>query len=438
MQNINLNNYEAFLLDYFEGNLTELEIIELKQFANLNPQLNINLNAIELPILKSKNNTFEFKNSLKKDDFYTENEEVILYLENKLPQNKLSEFKQKLSENASLQIAVNEFKKVYFIPETVKEKLNKENYYISHNYNLQFLLFNYFEGNLTHSEKLKFEDELISNKILQNEIKLYSKTKQIAENVVFDKSILYKLNAFEIKNLSIDSEAKFFPNTINRADLTLKFPNKNNLKKSSTKIITLYNSFKFVAVAALIILVINICLKLFLNQNYIGKSMFTSNLKFHSHKLVAKNNSIASINPYLLKNASFNSMQNSIKTTVIKNNTNITNDSLNFNNNKTLVNSTLKKDSIINNNSFKIATTTTSNSTIDFEKIEPLLVIKEIQENNEEEDLVPVYQVKKSNFWSKLVNLSNNLNLLGLKALKTKTNTNNYSIAYKSFAIEKK
>ena len=309
MQNINLNNYEAFLLDYFEGNLTELEIIELKQFANLNPQLNINLNAIELPILKSKNNTFEFKNSLKKDDFYTENEEVILYLENKLPQNKLSEFKQKLSENASLQIAVNEFKKVYFIPETVKEKLNKENYYISHNYNLQFLIFNYFEGNLTHSEKLKFEDELILNKILQNEIKLYSKTKQIAENVVFDKSILYKLNAFEIKNLSIDSEAKFFPNTINRADLTLKFPNKNNLKKSSTKIITLYNSFKFVAVAALIILVINICLKLFLNQNYIGKSMFTSNLKFNSHKLVAKNNSIASINPYLLKNASVNSMK---------------------------------------------------------------------------------------------------------------------------------
>ena len=64
-------------------------------------------------------------------------------------------------------------------------------------------------------------------------------------------------------------------------------------------------------------------------------------------------------------------------------------------------------------------------------------MMKEIKEN-EEDDFETIIPVKKSNFWSKAVNLANNLNILGFKTLKAKENNNNYSIAYKSFVIEKK
>jgi hypothetical protein len=443
MSKINLNNYEAYLLDYFEDNLNELDCIELKQFVKLNPQLNINFDDINLPVLNVDTNEFENKNTLKKKKHDYENQLILAYLENCLSANELFEFEQKLSVDVELQKAVNEFKKTYFKQDLSNEKLNKNQFYISNNYKLQLLIFNYFEGNLNQSEKIKFEDDLISNKFLQNEIKLYTKTKLIAESVRLNKSNLYKSEVDEIINLTKELELQHFPATINQPELKIIYPNKNELKKSTTKILTLFNSIKYAAVAACVLFVITFMFNLLMPQNQFGKSLYTSNFKFYSQKLnkttyfhsINKSNSIFNSTLSLKHiNSTNNLVKNNFNNKIYNNNYY---DSLNHQSNKMLVKSIVNKDSLINNLDVKIASTLKIDTINNSEKLEPLLVIKEINEH-EEEEIELINPVKKSNFWSKAVNLANNLNVLGLKAIKAKENNNNYSIAYKSFAIEKK
>ena len=47
MEKINKHNYEAWFLDYSEGNLSENEIIELNRFLSLNPELKVELENFE-------------------------------------------------------------------------------------------------------------------------------------------------------------------------------------------------------------------------------------------------------------------------------------------------------------------------------------------------------------------------------------------------------
>lgn len=178
-------------------------------------------------------------------------------------------------------------------------------------------------------------------------------------------------------------------------------------------------------------------------QNQFGKSLYTSNFKFYSQKLnkttyfhsINKSNSIFNSTLSLKHiNSTNNLVKNNFNNKIYNNNYY---DSLNHQSNKMLVKSIVNKDSLINNLDVKIASTLKIDTINNSEKLEPLLVIKEINEH-EEEEIELINPVKKSNFWSKAVNLANNLNVLGLKAIKAKENNNNYSIAYKSFAIEKK
>jgi len=66
MKTINKNNYEAFLLDYFEGNLSSEMRTELMLFLENNPDLQIDLNDLDFPVLDAHNVTYPFKNELKK------------------------------------------------------------------------------------------------------------------------------------------------------------------------------------------------------------------------------------------------------------------------------------------------------------------------------------------------------------------------------------
>ena len=49
MSRINLDNYEAFLLDHMEGKLNVQDLAELKAFSLLHPELNIDLEQDSLP-----------------------------------------------------------------------------------------------------------------------------------------------------------------------------------------------------------------------------------------------------------------------------------------------------------------------------------------------------------------------------------------------------
>ena len=77
---INIENYEAFLLDYMEGNISTEDLVALQIFAAQHPHLNIDLNDMELVELNSDAVSFEGKNNLKK----VSDEQFVAYIENQL------------------------------------------------------------------------------------------------------------------------------------------------------------------------------------------------------------------------------------------------------------------------------------------------------------------------------------------------------------------
>ncbi len=131
MQKINLHNYEAFLLDYLDGNLNADDLAELKTFALLNPQLDIDFSADELPSFKATQLNFENKTSLFKtpEDIY--NEELLNYIEGNLSKQDKLNFELKLTTNSALAKEVELYKKTKLITDSsviypTKNELKKQ------------------------------------------------------------------------------------------------------------------------------------------------------------------------------------------------------------------------------------------------------------------------------------------------------------------------
>lgn len=69
MEKINLNNYEAFFLDYVEGALSDKQLVELKTFLQENPHLQEALDDFEAISLKEEESaTFDLKHTLVREE----------------------------------------------------------------------------------------------------------------------------------------------------------------------------------------------------------------------------------------------------------------------------------------------------------------------------------------------------------------------------------
>jgi len=71
--NINRSNYEAYLLDWMEGNLTVELQQELKAFLAANPDLQVDLELDEWIKLAEPEQIFELKDRLKRGVINQEN-----------------------------------------------------------------------------------------------------------------------------------------------------------------------------------------------------------------------------------------------------------------------------------------------------------------------------------------------------------------------------
>jgi hypothetical protein len=122
--NINKENYEAYFLDYIEGNLDDNVIAALEEFLNSNPQLRLLLGEFEFVSLQPKTITFPDKNKIYKHEFakmeitdVNFGDFCIAYLEGLLPDDKRNEFDLLLKKDPLLQKEVNVYKKVYVKPD---------------------------------------------------------------------------------------------------------------------------------------------------------------------------------------------------------------------------------------------------------------------------------------------------------------------------------
>lgn len=103
MHKINIHNYEAYLLDFSEGNLTGEFQVELELFLIQHPELEINLDELILATLEEDSLAFSNKHSLKRSESDLVSEtQFIAYVENQLSGREKLELEKSCATNPSL------------------------------------------------------------------------------------------------------------------------------------------------------------------------------------------------------------------------------------------------------------------------------------------------------------------------------------------------
>ena len=128
MNTINIHNYEAYLLDYLENNLSDNQQIELLVFLEEHPELNIELNDLSNnPLVCDDSIVFENKNKLKQIAIESL---MIAEMEGVSSENDSKELKELLALQPILQKDFDIYKKTVLIPSKIvfldKESLRKE------------------------------------------------------------------------------------------------------------------------------------------------------------------------------------------------------------------------------------------------------------------------------------------------------------------------
>lgn len=410
MSKINSHNYEAFLVDYFDGNLSDVLITELKAFVIANPQLNIDLDDMDLPSFSEEGIEAGFKNDLKKTDTFLEDEELINYLENNLTEADKKIFEVKLVNDIALNNELNGYKKTILINEPAlvfNEKaglVKTDDDLILNNSALA-----YIEGQLEASGKLQFEAELKTNSTLQKEVSLFNKTKL-------------------------------------EATTSIQFPDKGSLKKE-TKVIALFSFRKLASMAAAILLLIGLAFVFnYYNSKPIISDQLANSISNNVNKVI---DTIDSLNLATTKSKALiaNNVTNAAESkspskgnrkdlNIAKTNTVV----LNENEILPLANNLIENESkavFANNNTSKVDTTNTllsnlNSTTPKFSKQNYLIV-----EVAEEEEAIVSTTVKKG-FWKRAVDIAKQANKLGIKSLDgEETPDKNYVLSFNSFSVEK-
>lgn len=410
MSKINSHNYEAFLVDYFDGNLSDVLITELKAFVIANPQLNIDLDDMDLPSFSEEGIEAGFKNDLKKTDTFLEDEELINYLENNLTEADKKIFEVKLVNDIALNNELKGYKNTILINEPAlvfnekAELVKTDDDLILNNSALAYL-----EGQLEASGKLQFEAELKTNSTLQKEVALFNKTKL-------------------------------------EATTSIQFPDKVSLKKE-TKVIALFSFRKLASMAAAILLLIGLAFVFnYYNSKPIIPNQLANSISNNVNKVI---DTIDSLNLATTKSKALiaNNVTNAAESkspskgnrkdlNIAKTNTVV----LNENEILPLANNLIENESkavFANNNTSKVDTTTTllsnlNSTTPKFSKQNYLIV-----EVAEEEEAVASTTVKKG-FWKRAVDIAKQANKLGIKSLDgEETPDKNYVLSFNSFSVEK-
>jgi len=185
LETINIHNYEAFFLDFLDGNLSESEMKELSRFLQKNPSLKEELDSFEEITLEPSNIKFENKQELIKQTQaqhfeITEFEYLcVADIENDSNNEELKQLKKELS--------VSENKAIYTIFHKVKLQANKKivfsnkskllKKYVSVNFRTvisvasaaAILLFFVLKGDFVNNDSSDNTGKQLAEKVIKNE-----------------------------------------------------------------------------------------------------------------------------------------------------------------------------------------------------------------------------------------------------------------------------
>lgn len=222
MITLDINNYEGFLLDYFEGNLAPEQIDALKAFAAKHPELDIDLNDtpfIPLSFDDEATTVFENKSSLKKNTLVVDENLAFEYIENQLSAEAKLKFENELKSKPALAKELALYQQTLLSSDpSVRFELRSELYHLEGD---AALLFNYTENTISASER-----------------------QLIDERIATDKNFAKHLSSYQQARL--------------QADLSIVYPDKKSLKKKEAAIISLFNWRYVSGIAASVALVVGL------------------------------------------------------------------------------------------------------------------------------------------------------------------------------------
>lgn len=218
--NITINNYEAFLLDYFEGNLSVELAEELKLFVFNHPELEIDLSDFDLISSNENDNiTFNDKQKLKRKEFVINDdviESLIISLVNgDLSQEETDKLVKVIQQDDNYTKMYRQYLAVVLEKENIQlsDKVLLKGHLPITNENIEYFLIAELENTLNHTER----------KALSDYKNAYPGVKELE-------------NAYAATQLNIAEK--------------IVFADKKSLKKKETIVISLYSISRYVAVAA--------------------------------------------------------------------------------------------------------------------------------------------------------------------------------------------
>jgi hypothetical protein len=199
MSKINTYNYEAFLLDYWEGNLSAGDVAELLLFINNHPELNIELDTLSIDEqLSIADVPADFKNNLKKTNVDVQerfNYLCLAFYDKTISTSEKISLDELMKEFPILEKEFKYFENTYLLSDLnivypIKSTLQK--LFIPAN-SFEFKAIQYLEGELNENEKIRYEKEIKENENLKLEFNKYKITKLVDVDIIFkEKNKLYK------------------------------------------------------------------------------------------------------------------------------------------------------------------------------------------------------------------------------------------------------
>lgn len=422
MSYITLHNYEAYLLDYSEGNLSAEEIMQLKTFISAHPELAIDLDDQDLPLLLVEESPVDFKNTLKRQCDYLEDEELLNYFEGNLNPEQKKAFEVYLTQQTELSKKLELYKNTLLTPDTLEHFEAKINLHKTEEdavLNNKFI--SYLEKNLNLTERVAFEKELSQNPTYQSELAVYA-------------------------------QAQLSPDT------SITYPDKAALKKKN-RIIALfsYRAMTSVAAAVFLIAALTVIFNAYRSHSFPKTEIAVNNTEEKPTSIILnKSDSMGSraqkttAYPSLGAKSITNYPENGLKTER-KNNTDLNSDSteinlpLTENPNTTLVKEEKLPSQIqidekqqLEKNEVVIAPVFPKNEQSVESELSRHTYLLALEESEEKEENMGKSTLKQG-IWKRAVQLAKQVNKLGVKSIDgTENSENEFRLSFNSFSVEKK
>ncbi|MEX1188951.1 MAG: hypothetical protein WED33_06815 [Bacteroidia bacterium] len=199
MSKINLTNYEAWLLDYSEGNLSPEDTAELLLFLQVNPEIEIDLNELDFVSINHEEEVeIEDKSSLYKGKNQVRGrfEELCLaYYDKDISASEKNELDHLLAQFPSFEKEFIAFGQAYLQPEygidfKFKSSLKKE--FIASG-SFDDLAVKSLEGTISLGESAQLKVLVSGNSGLMKQMKAFEKTILIPDSITYpNKNNLYR------------------------------------------------------------------------------------------------------------------------------------------------------------------------------------------------------------------------------------------------------